>query len=79
MRLSRFGILKAMNGGPSINVSKSCQVFLNAVDDGSWHMVHGSSGILLVNKCSLAYDWVRTKPGVVLSNNEYGIFGIEYE
>ena len=57
----------------------SCQVFLNAVDDGSWHTVRRSSGILLGNEFSLEHDWVRTKQGVVLSNNEPGIVGIEYK
>ena len=55
----------------------SCQVFLNAVNNGSWHTVHWSSGILLVNELSLEHDWVRTKPSIVLSNNEHGIVGFE--
>ena len=54
-------------------------MFLNAVDDGSWHMVRRSSSILLVNEFSLEYDWVRTKQDVILSNNEHRIVGIEYE
>ena len=57
----------------------SYQVFLNAMNDGSWHTVYWSSGILQVNELSLEYDWVRTKQGEVLSNNEYGIVGIEYK
>ena len=52
-------------------------MFLNAVVDGLWHMVHRSSGILLVNELSLEHDWVRTKQGVVLSNNEHRIVGFE--
>ena len=57
----------------------SCQVFLNAMDDSSWHTVHRSNGIFLVNEFSLEHDLVRTKQGVVLSNNELGIVGIEYK
>ena len=57
----------------------SCQMFLNAVDDGSWHTLHRSRGILLVNELSLEHDWVRTKQGMVLSNSKHGIVGIEYE
>ena len=56
-----------------------CQVFLNAVDDGSWHTVHRSSGILLVNEFSLEHSWVGTKQGMVLSNNEPEIVGIKYK
>ena len=48
----------------------SCQVFLNAMDDGSWHAMHQSNDILLENAVSLEYDWVRPKQGVIFSNNK---------
>ena len=44
----------------------SCQVFLNTVDNGSWHAVHRSNDILLANDVSLEHDWVRPKQGVIL-------------
>ena len=45
-------------------------------------MAHGAPKqwyIAIVDELSLEYDWVRTKQGVVLSNNEHRIVGIEYE
>ena len=44
----------------------SCQVFLNAMDDGSWHVVHWSNDILLANDVSLEHNWVRPKQCVIL-------------
>ena len=84
--MSGYRLLKAVNGGPSISVSKSW-LYVRHIVPGVFKcgerrfMAHSAlkQWYIASNELSLEHDWVRTQQGVILSNNEHGIVGIEYE